>query len=136
MQEAPATAQSLLGLRDLGVRLAIDDFGIGQSSLTHLQRFSVDVLKIDASFTEGLGTEDDAASLVAAILGMARALGLTVIASGVENQRQLDVLRALECPLAQGHGLHRPQPVDRATRALRRFGRGGALALATPDEGS
>jgi len=137
VSDARSTSRSLLALRELGLRLAIDDFGTGCSSLAYLRRFSVDVLKIDASFVEGLGRDEGAASLAEAMLGMARALGLTVIAEGVERAQQLDVLRELGCPLVQGYGLERPQPLDAAVRTVRRFERGGPLVVsdAHPERG-
>jgi EAL domain-containing protein (putative c-di-GMP-specific phosphodiesterase class I) len=135
VSDAPSTVRSLRAVRDLGVRLAIDDFGAGHSSLSYLQRFSVDVLKIDASFVEGLGRDDSAAALVKAILGMAGALGLLVVAEGVEHPRQLDELRDLECPLAQGYGLQCPQPAHAAERSLRRLQRSDGLVVSAHREG-
>jgi diguanylate cyclase (GGDEF)-like protein/PAS domain S-box-containing protein len=112
MSDARTSAKSLLSLKDLGVRLAIDDFGTGYSSLGYLRRFPVDYLKVDASFVNGLGRESSDSALVAAITSMAHALGVVVIAEGVERSDQLAELRELGCELAQGYHLRRPQPAE------------------------
>jgi len=95
-------------LRELGVKLAIDDFGTGYSSLSYLKRFPVDYVKIDQAFIRGLGegTEDEA--ITQAIIAMAHSLGLKVVAEGVENQVQLDFLRASGCDEVQGYLISRP----------------------------
>lgn len=87
----------------------MDDFGTGYSSLTHLKRFPLDELKIDKSFVDGLGEHEDGA-IVAAILGMAHALDLTVVAEGVETEEQLCRLRSLGCEGAQGYYFSPPWP--------------------------
>jgi diguanylate cyclase (GGDEF)-like protein len=105
-------ARRLRALRELGVRLAIDDFGTGYSSLSYLRQLPVDVLKIDRSFVSGLGTVDEDASLVLAILSLAESLGLQTIAEGVETATQLEALIALGCP--QGQGWHFAKAVEAA----------------------
>ena len=110
MSDAAASLEVLSSLRRLGVQLAIDDFGTGYSSLAHLKRFPVDVLKIDRSFVDGLGTDPDDTSIVTAIVGLGRALGLRIVAEGVETERQLTELRMLGCDAAQGYLFARPQP--------------------------
>ena len=90
-------------LRAMGVRVALDDFGTGLSSLVHLHRFGVDVVKIDRSLVAGLPHDNDSAALVAGILGMAVALRLTTVAEGVETVEQRDWLMARGCDFAQGH---------------------------------
>ena len=113
MEEAEATVASLRLLRDLGVRLAIDDFGSGYSSLSYLRSFPVDILKIDRSFVQGLGRDRRNASIAGAIVSLAHALELTAIAEGVETHAQLAVLRALGCDVAQGFLFARPAaPVE------------------------
>jgi len=102
----------LAALRELGVEIALDDFGTGYSSLSYLQRFPLDVLKLDRSFISGLGTEPSAAKIVAATIDMARALGMSVVAEGVETAQQLHYLRDLACHFAQGYHLARPQPPE------------------------
>ncbi|GFM54917.1 hypothetical protein PSCICL_25970 [Pseudomonas cichorii] len=95
-------------LRELGVKLAIDDFGTGYSSLSYLKRFPVDYVKIDQAFIRGLddGTED--AAIIQAIIAMAHSLGLKVVAEGVENEKQLEFLKAQGCDEVQGYLISRP----------------------------
>ena len=95
--------KTLQALRDMGVRLAIDDFGTGYSSLTYLKQLPIDVLKIDRSFVDGLGTDPNDTSIVRMILSLASALDLTAIAEGVETQLQLDALHEYGCELGQGY---------------------------------
>jgi diguanylate cyclase (GGDEF)-like protein/PAS domain S-box-containing protein len=103
---------TLDSLRSLGVRLVIDDFGTGHSSLGALHRFPVDGVKIDRSFVERLGTGDRDEAMVEAIVAVTRALGLDAIAEGVERAEQVERLRELGCRQAQGYLLGRPVPVD------------------------
>jgi EAL domain-containing protein (putative c-di-GMP-specific phosphodiesterase class I) len=105
-----ASAAVLLALRDMGITLALDDFGTGHSSFAYLARLPVGMLKIDRSFVDGLGREAYATSIVAALVAMSRALGLTTVAEGVEREEQLVTLRALGCDLAQGYRWVRPLP--------------------------
>jgi EAL domain-containing protein (putative c-di-GMP-specific phosphodiesterase class I) len=93
---------SLQAIRALGVTIALDDFGTGFSSLGYLNRFAVDTVKIDRSFVERLGVRGSEAALVAAVVGMADALGLQTIGEGVETALQRDALADLGCRLAQG----------------------------------
>jgi diguanylate cyclase (GGDEF)-like protein/PAS domain S-box-containing protein len=99
-------------LRAAGLRVAIDDFGTGYSSLSYLRRFSLDVLKIDKSFVDGLPQEKDGRAIVAAIVAMGHTLGFTILAEGVENPRQLDFLRAVGCELYQGYLCSPPVPAE------------------------
>jgi diguanylate cyclase (GGDEF)-like protein/PAS domain S-box-containing protein len=110
MNDAASALRVLQALKDLGVTLAIDDFGTGYSSLSHLQRFPLDILKIDKSFVDELGVDQGGAEIVAAVVRLAHALGLQVIAEGVETERQLDALRHLDCDFAQGYLFSRPVP--------------------------
>jgi diguanylate cyclase (GGDEF)-like protein/PAS domain S-box-containing protein len=118
MQDAEAAAAQLDQLRNLGISLGVDDFGTGYSSLAYLNRFPLDVLKIDRSFVSGLGTDPESETIVAAIIDLAHALGLTVIAEGVENEQQLLVLRRLECDQAVGYYFSRPLQPERLTQML------------------
>jgi diguanylate cyclase (GGDEF)-like protein/PAS domain S-box-containing protein len=106
----PVSARAaLVALADLGVRTSLDDFGTGYSSLSHLQHLPIDELKIDRSFVARVDSPDGRA-VVAAILAMADALGLSTVAEGVEQRSEADVLTALGCPTAQGFLFGRPVP--------------------------
>jgi diguanylate cyclase (GGDEF)-like protein/PAS domain S-box-containing protein len=118
MEVGQATSDTLDALKGLGIRLAIDDFGTGYSSLAHLRSFPVDVLKIDRGFTGDLGQEGREGTIAAAILSLGRALGLSMVAEGIERLDQLEALRALGCPYGQGYHFARPLPADEATAVL------------------
>ena len=100
------------------MRLVLDDFGTGYSSLAYLNRFPFHALKIDRSFVDALGIEQERTAIVEAIIGMARALSLEVIAEGVENEVQLAELRRLGCDYAQGHLFHAAMPEAEVSRLL------------------
>ena len=85
------------------MRLVLDDFGTGYSSFQHLKDFPIDMVKIDRSFIANLGRAEHDAAIIASVVSMASALGLGVIAEGVESEAQADALRELGCPLAQGY---------------------------------
>jgi EAL domain-containing protein (putative c-di-GMP-specific phosphodiesterase class I) len=102
LEDVETSVAALHGLKELGVRLAVDDFGTGYSSLGYLKQFPFDVLKIDQAFVAGLGTSDADDAIVLAAAQMAHALGMWVVAEGVETERQRDVARELGCDLAQG----------------------------------
>ncbi|MDQ1633900.1 MAG: hypothetical protein QOJ32_709 [Frankiaceae bacterium] len=110
MERVDEAVALLRELKALGVRIAVDDFGTGYSSLSYLARFPVDVLKIDRSFVERLGKEDDANELVRMIIGLGRALSLRIVAEGVETGGQLEALRGMGCDVAQGFLFMRPVP--------------------------
>ena len=109
LDDLDTTTENLQELKDLGVRLAIDDFGTGSSSLTYLRRFPFDELKIDRTFTVGLGTSAADNAIVAATVDMAHALGMIVTAEGVETEEQLALLRELGCDRAAGFLLGVPE---------------------------
>jgi EAL domain-containing protein (putative c-di-GMP-specific phosphodiesterase class I) len=94
--------EALHHCKRLGVYVGIDDFGTGHSSLARLRELPVEVLKVDRSFVDGLGTEPEDSAVVAAILSLAHALGLHVVAEGVETPLQANQLSALGCSVAQG----------------------------------
>lgn len=96
--------------RELGITLALDDFGTGFSSLTHLRKFKLDYLKIDKSFVDGLGISPEDTTIVEHVIGMARGLGMTTVAEGIESQQQADLLRSLGCHLGQGYHYCPPRP--------------------------
>ncbi|HSK50092.1 MAG TPA: EAL domain-containing protein [Solirubrobacterales bacterium] len=118
VEESATATATLQQLSELGVRLVLDDFGTGYSSLAYLNRFPFDALKIDRSFIDGLGIEQERTAIVEAIIGMARALSLDVIAEGVEDEVQLAELKRLGCDYAQGHLFHMAMPVTDVTRLL------------------
>lgn len=113
LMESDSSARgSLQELRDLGIGIALDDFGTGMSSLAHLRQFPVNILKIDRSFVAGLGTNQGDTEVAKSIVGLGRALGLGVIAEGVETKLQAHMLSDLGCPEAQGYLFGRPTPAD------------------------
>jgi diguanylate cyclase (GGDEF)-like protein/PAS domain S-box-containing protein len=103
---------ALDALRTLGVRVALDDFGLGYSSLTHLKALPVDVVKVDRSFVADLVRCTEDRAVVEAVLTLARRMGLTVIAEGVETADQDELLREMGCPVVQGYLYGRPVPPD------------------------
>jgi diguanylate cyclase (GGDEF)-like protein/PAS domain S-box-containing protein len=118
MDDAESAIATMRELKGLGVGLSIDDFGTGHSSLNYLRRFPVDELKIDKSFVDGLDTEEEDRAVLRAVTMLARALGLTVVAEGVEDAGQLARLRELECDLAQGYYFARPLAADDVSALL------------------
>ena len=108
LMDVDVSTRALSELQDLGVRVSVDDFGTGWSSLRYLRQFPVDVLKIDRSFVAGLGRDSEDEVIVAAVIDLAHALGLSAVAEGVESEVHLDRLRALGCDAAQGWLLGRP----------------------------
>jgi diguanylate cyclase (GGDEF)-like protein/PAS domain S-box-containing protein len=112
MDDAPGLLHTLKRLRDLGVGIAIDDLGTGYSSLRYLKRLPVTQLKVDTSFVGGMGEDPEDDAIVAAIVGLGAALGLEVVAEGVETPDQLRRLRELGCPLAQGYLVGVPVPAE------------------------
>jgi len=108
MQNTEASIAALLAISRLDVRLAIDDFGIGYSALSYLKRFPIDTLKIDQSFIRDIPRDMDDAAIASAIIAMAHALGIRVIAEGVETEEQLVFLRARRCSGVQGFYFSKP----------------------------
>lgn len=125
MLNVERTLTVLHELTALGISIAIDDFGKGHSSLSYIQRFPIDTLKIDQSFVADLPTRSESEAIVAAVLTMARGLKFRAIAEGVENEAQRDTLQRMGCDLMQGYLLARPMPAaefqqfltDRAARS-------------------
>ena len=113
MKHVDTAAATLGTLRDHGVQVAIDDFGTGYSSLSYLRKFPIDALKIDQSFVSGITTAADDASIVTAVIGMARSLKLRVVAEGVETREQATFLAVHECDEAQGYYYSRPVTPER-----------------------
>ena len=119
MDDAERSVESLLGLKAVGLSLAIDDFGTGYSSLAYLQRLPVDALKIDRTFIDGLAQRNGPdAAIVAAVVAMARSLGLSVIAEGVETREQLAAVERLGCDYGQGFYWSQPVPAEELASSL------------------
>ncbi len=118
MTETSTVIRNLHIIHELGIKLAIDDFGTEYSSLNYLKRFRVDILKIDRSFVADLGTTAEDTGIVRAILAMARALGITTIAEGVETCGQFRQLRRFGCERAQGYYFSPPVPAGDLDAAL------------------
>ena len=119
LHDLDAIRRVLHQLRDQGFRVAIDDFGTGYSSLTHLKHFPIDTLKIDISFIADLETDPGDAAITEAIIGLARGLGLKVVAEGVGTREQLEFLDARGCHCFQGFWVSKPLPPARFVEFLR-----------------
>ena len=118
LEDVASAVRVLRDLRELGVRTALDDFGTGHSSLIRLKEFPLHTLKVDGSFVEHMTVDDDSAAIVGGVIALGHALGLTVVAEGVEHERQLKLLRSLGCDLAQGVLFARPMPAIDVTELL------------------
>jgi EAL domain-containing protein (putative c-di-GMP-specific phosphodiesterase class I) len=112
IQDSERALMVLNDLKRLGVMLALDDFGTGFSSLSYLDRFPVDVVKVDRSFIANLDREPTSRLILNAIVGLAHALGMTVIAEGVETTAQHDMVTELEADFYQGFYYGSPSPAD------------------------
>ncbi len=119
LEVSPSTTRNVAALKELGVRLVLDDFGTGYSSLQHLRELPVDMVKIDRSFVANMigsvPPRPDAA-IIGAVVFMCAALGMDVVAEGVEEEQQAALLRDMGCPLAQGFHFGRPAPAQRRLR--------------------
>jgi EAL domain-containing protein (putative c-di-GMP-specific phosphodiesterase class I) len=110
MEEPDLLIKMLAQIKHTGVSIAIDDFGTGFSSLSYLQRLQVDRLKIDRAFVTEITGSARGSSIAEMVIQLGRNLGLSVVAEGVEDERQAQILQALGCPLAQGFLFARPMP--------------------------
>lgn len=117
--DAERAAETLYRLRQMGFRIALDDFGTGYSSLYNIRKFALDCLKIDQSFIDGMGRERESAAVVHSIIHLGRALGLEVVAEGVETEAHLQALRLAGCSHYQGFYLARPLNADEAIEIAR-----------------
>jgi predicted signal transduction protein with EAL and GGDEF domain len=132
MGEQSEAVEQLAAIRAQGVKLLVDDFGTGYSSLSQLQKFEMDGLKIDRAFTSELGRSQQGEIFVRAILSMAHALGMSVVAEGVETREQLDILRALSCNEVQGYFISRPVVAAQMEALMRKRFLIDAPALLSP----
>ena len=112
MQDMELSIVRLGELKALGVQLAVDDFGIGYSSLNYIRRFPVDILKVDKSFIDGVADTGEEAALTAAIIELAGILRLRPVAEGIERADQVEKLLALSCELGQGFYFAKPMPIE------------------------
>ncbi len=113
-------ARSLAQMKEVGVELAIDDFGTGYSSMSYLHRFPLDVLKIDRAFVNSMTKDKKSLQIVHAIVGLAKSLGLKVVAEGIEDAETLKSIKQLGCDFFQGYFASRPLPLDKMLRGLER----------------
>jgi EAL domain-containing protein (putative c-di-GMP-specific phosphodiesterase class I) len=109
-RDTDAITAALKQLHDAGVEIALDDFGTGYASLTHLQKFPVDVIKIDQSFIRGLISDSGSQAITSVVLGLGHSLGMKVVAEGVETVEQARLLTASGCDQVQGYYFARPMP--------------------------
>ena len=121
LDDVVAVGRSMARLKGMGVKLALDDFGTGYSSLTYLRQLPLDMLKIDRSFVREIETNASDRAIVETILNFAANLGLSVVAEGVETERQMLMLRQHGCRVYQGFLFARPMPLERI-RGIRRGG--------------
>ena len=112
MADVKAATIALRELRSLGLHLAVDDFGTGYSSLTYLKRFPVEAIKVDRTFVNGLGIDQEDSTIVEAVVNLGHSLGLSVVAEGVETPLQLSRLREIGCDRGQGYLFGRPRPAE------------------------
>lgn len=119
MEDTETAHRGLHQLKELGVRISIDDFGTGHSCLSYLRRFPIDVLKIDRSFVSEIGENEDSRIIIDAIISLARSLRLDTVAEGVETNAQLDFLLERGCHVAQGYLFGMPMPAEDITPLLR-----------------
>ena len=118
MQQLEASLEALRRIRALGVHISMDDFGTGYSSLSHLKLFPIGAVKIDQSFVRDITTDPNDAAITQATIVMAKSLGLTVIAEGVETREQLEFLKRHGCDAAQGYYFSRPLPPEELSELL------------------
>ena len=128
LQEESGTLAHLRALRGLGVRVALDDFGVAHSSLSDLRIFSFDKIKIDRSFVSEMEVSQESAAIVAAIAALGRNLGAKTTAEGVETERQAELVRAAGCTEAQGYLYSRPVPAAEISVLLDAAGAQRAVA--------
>jgi len=112
VEDAVSTAEKMRDIKKLGCKFALDDFGVGFSSLYHIKQLPIDLVKIDGSFVRHLASEAEDRALVKAVVEVSKVFGLTTVAEFVENQEILDILRELGVDYAQGYHISKPEPFD------------------------
>ena len=118
VEDVAAVSELFNALRTLGVKISVDDFGTGFSSLASLADLPVDVLKLDRSFIAAMGDGDSREAIVAGVVSLADRLGLSIVAEGIETAEQLAALRRLGCGFGQGFHLGRPGPLAQSSSAI------------------
>jgi predicted signal transduction protein with EAL and GGDEF domain len=121
VRDLAGAQDAVMALRSAGVRIALDDFGTGYSSLYHLRNFKIDKIKLDRSFVDSMENEPEAFSLIRALLGFGRGLGLTVTAEGVEKPAQAIALQQEGCQQAQGYLYSRAMSANDALDFIRNY---------------
>jgi EAL domain-containing protein (putative c-di-GMP-specific phosphodiesterase class I) len=134
MEDQEKCLEELAEFHKLGVKLSIDDFGTGYSSLDYLRRLPMHLLKIDQSFTRGIGQSDHDEEIVRVMIRMAHAMGLEVICEGVETREQLEFLKSHDCDHAQGYYFSKPRTVAEITDVVLGI-RNGSIDLMAGDAG-
>lgn len=133
MEDVDSAADRIRALKALGIAVSVDDLGTGYSSLAHLKRFPLDVLKIDRYFVKDLPDAPANEALISPILALCRGLGLGTVAEGIETRAQLESLRTLGCPIVQGYFISRPVPAEQIIELL---GRDWLQAFDTTQQGN
>ncbi|MBT8438224.1 MAG: EAL domain-containing protein, partial [Gammaproteobacteria bacterium] len=128
LKETEKTILMVKAVKQLGVKLSIDDFGTGYSSLSYLKRLNADQLKIDRSFIKDIPYDQDSISITRAIIHMSHDLGLKLVAEGVENKKQYELLQALGCDFCQGYYFSRPVDPDTFYKLLKDNGKRNSKA--------
>lgn len=118
MHHTKESIETLIQLKKLGITIAMDDFGTGYSSFSYLREFPIDAIKIDQAFIRGLSTEGGSSAIVGVMIQLGHALGLLVVAEGVENEKELQMLKKLNCDIIQGYYFSKPLPVEEFERLL------------------
>ncbi|HEX6756055.1 MAG TPA: EAL domain-containing protein [Mycobacteriales bacterium] len=126
LAESERVRRTLVALRDLGVSVSIDDYGVGYSSLSYLQKLPIDELKLDRALVTPIARDSRAAAIVASTVDLAHALGVRLVAEGVEDAASLDALTGLGCDRAQGYHLARPMPAEKVAGWTRDWARSAA----------
>ncbi len=111
IEPTPELLQQIHTLRQAGILIALDDFGVGHSNLNYLKEFQADLLKIDRSFITGIGSNDFSRHVLQSIIDLSQQLGLRIIAEGIETRRQADYLQERGVQYLQGFYFSKPQPI-------------------------